>query len=77
LTDQFEQTVGMKFKDTKSDMAFTVDVSSRRLGEDTNHPILVDVSGQLRTLRESIMSNTRKLTQEETIRLAALMASRK
>jgi hypothetical protein len=76
LDDQFENKGSFKFKDVKSDISFSVDVSSRRLGEDTNKDILVDIGGQLRTLREAVMSVGRKLTTEETIRLAELIANR-
>ncbi|MGA8598474.1 MAG: toll/interleukin-1 receptor domain-containing protein [Bryobacteraceae bacterium] len=65
LEDEKERMTSMGLKDTRSDCAYSLTFSSRRLGADTGKDILIDIAGQLRSLRASQIVARRKLSDDE------------
>ena len=62
LEDEKPQTAALILTDTKSPAAFHVQISLRRLGQDTGRDILLDIGGQLRALRAAQKDIDRELT---------------
>jgi hypothetical protein len=73
LEDQHEKSFDFGIKDDKKGIRLEVHVTSRRLGEDTGKDLLVSISGQLSTVRDSARASTAKLPPEDTQRLFALL----
>jgi hypothetical protein len=65
LEDEFPKTKEIGMKDQKLKTAFNILVTARRLGEDTGRDILLDLSGQLRSIMEAQRQNLRAPTVGE------------
>lgn len=65
LEDEFPKTKEIGMKDQKLKAAFDILVTARRLGEDTGRDILLDLSGQLRSIMEAQQQNLRAPTVDE------------
>jgi hypothetical protein len=61
--------------DQRLGSSFLVEVTSRRLGEDTGRDILLDLGGQLRTIAEAQRQAMRKPTPEEIARMKEIQTS--
>jgi hypothetical protein len=73
LDDQFEKTLSFGMLDTKSPARHEVSVTSRRLGDDTGKDILINIGGQLQSLRDAAMAASGKMSQAESIKLINLL----
>jgi hypothetical protein len=74
LEDEKAQSMPIVVNDTKSTATFLVLVTSRRLGEDTGRDILLDLAGQLASLRAGQRDVNRQLTPAERERLRDIQA---
>jgi hypothetical protein len=75
LEDQMEKNWSFTIRDTAGENEYKIQVSSRRLGEDTGKDILVDFGSQLMRLREAVLTSRGKMSQEESAELVALLAA--
>lgn len=73
LEDQHEKSVDFGIKDEKTGIRLAVHVTSRRLGEDTGKDLLVNIGGQLTTVRDSARASATKLSPEDSQRLFAML----
>jgi hypothetical protein len=73
LEDQYEKSVDFGIKDEKTGIRLEAHVTSRRLGEDTGKDLLVNVGGQLITVRDSARGAAAKLSHADTQRLFAML----
>ena len=73
LEDQHEKSFDFGIQDVKRGIRLEVHVTSRRLGEDTGKDLLVNIGGQLKTVRDSARASATKLSPEEAQRLLALI----
>jgi len=73
LEDQHEREFDFAIKDENKGIRLDVHVTSRRLGEDTGKDLLVNIGGQLTTVRDSARASSVKLSPEETQRLFGLL----
>jgi hypothetical protein len=74
LEDQFQKNKEIIMADQRLGTSFIVDVSSRRLGEDTGRDILLDLGGQLRIIAEAQRQAMRKPTSKEITRMKEIQA---
>jgi hypothetical protein len=75
LEDQFPKNKEFLMADQRLGSSFLVEVTSRRLGEDTGRDILLDLGGQLRTIAEAQRQAMRKPTPEEIARMKEIQTS--
>lgn len=75
LDDSFPQRTNVKIGDTKRGAEYTVEVTSRRLGEDNGKNQLVNVSHHLKMIRDYLRATSRKPTREEQLRMMQVIAS--
>jgi len=73
LEDQHEKNFNFGIKDDKKGIRLEIHVTSRRLGEDTGKDLLVNIGGQLTTVRDSARASAAKLPPEESRRLFAML----
>ncbi len=73
LEDQTEKSLQFGIMDSKTDGRYSVNVTSRRLGEDTGKDILVNISAQLLTLRDATRAAVGKLPAEDTQKLLNIL----
>jgi hypothetical protein len=74
LEDQYEKNFDFGIKDDKTGIRLEVHVASRRLGEDTGKDLLVNIGGQLITVRDSARAAASKLSPADSQRLLAMLA---
>jgi len=74
LEDETRKTIKFDLGDWDAGFGYDVLITSRRLGTDTGRDIWVDLTGQLREIREAVRHVRRSLTKEETEKLAKLGA---
>jgi hypothetical protein len=72
LEDQFPRTLTRTVVDKKTGGGH-LSIVCRRLGEDNGKDQLVNISNYLKGIREFVRSVSRKLTPEETLRLATIL----
>lgn len=77
LEDQYEKSFDFGIKDDKTGIRLEVHVTSRRLGEDTGKDLLVNIGGQLVTVRDSARAAAAKLSPPDSQRLLALLLALK
>jgi hypothetical protein len=73
LEDQCEKSCAFGIKDDKTGILLEVKVTSRRLGEDTGKDLLVNIGGQLITVRDSARDAATKLSPADSQRLFAMI----
>jgi hypothetical protein len=76
LRDQFPLVTAYTLVDSKSDVRYEIEVRCQRLGEDNGKDQLVNVKNYLIKVRDQARGRLRKLSQEESARLAALLSKR-
>lgn len=76
LEDQIPKGIESRLQDSKTGAAYDITIKCRRLGEDNGKDQLVNVSAYLRQIRDYGRKAARKLTEDETRRLAAMFAAR-
>ncbi len=72
LDDQFEKQKTLGFNDTRSQGTIHCVMTCRRMGQDTGQDVFVDLSDMLGQVCSEILETTRKATDEEMERFAAL-----
>lgn len=65
LEDEFPKTKEIEMRDQKFNSNFNIKITARRLGEDTGRDILLDLTGQLRSITEAQRQNLRAPTKDE------------
>jgi hypothetical protein len=65
LEDEKEKVIRAGMRYIKSDCAYSLTFSSRRVGEDTGKDVLIDIAGQLQVLRAGQIAARRGLTDDE------------
>ena len=73
LEDQNEKNSDFGIKDDKTGIRLEVRITSRRLGEDTGKDLLVNIGGQLITVRDSARAAATKLSPADTQRLFSML----
>lgn len=73
IDDNFPKRTQGGIIDPKTGIGYTVTIVSRRLGADTGKEVLLNIAGHLGAVRNQMRETSRKLTPEETIRLAELI----
>ena len=73
LEDQFEREAKFSINE-KSGGQYDVIVSSRRIGDETGKDVLVNIGGQLQTLRDALVAMRGKMSAEETERVFGILA---
>jgi hypothetical protein len=74
LEDQFPQVTDCKLVDNRGELGYDVHIRCQRLGEDNGKDQLVNVKNYLSKVRDQARGRLRKLTEEETARLAEILA---
>ena len=74
LKDQFEQKFTFAVQDKASSGVYNVEITSRRMGEDTGKDILVNFGSQIVGISEAVLVSRGKMDAVETARLAAVLA---
>jgi hypothetical protein len=74
LNDQFEKRFTFGLSDKSSDGGYDVEVTSRRMGQDTGKDILVNFGSQIVRISEAVIASQGKMDAAETLRLAALLS---
>ena len=69
LEDEFAKFKNIEMHDQKSGSLFDILISVRRLGEDTGRDILLDLSGQLKSIAAAQRMKLRTPTREEVIKM--------
>lgn len=67
LDDPTKHSTGATLQDSKTGIEYTVDVESRRLGEDTGKDILINISQYMADIKGYVKSIIRPLTKEESL----------
>ena len=65
LEDEFPKTKKIEMRDQKIESAFDIQITARRLGEDTGRDILLNLTGQLESITEAQRLNLRAPTPGE------------
>jgi hypothetical protein len=73
LEDQHEKSFDFGIKDDRTGIRLEVHVTSRRLGEDTGKDLLVNIGGQLITVRDSARASVIKLPPEQSQKLISML----
>jgi hypothetical protein len=73
LENPTKYTTGATLKDSKTGTEYTVEVESRRLGEDTGKDILISVSKYMANIKGYVESIIRPLTKEESLLIKAYL----
>lgn len=67
LENPTKYSTGATLRDRKTGIEYTVDVESRRLGEDTGKDILINISKYMGNIQDYVKSIIRPLTKEESL----------
>lgn len=73
LKDQFPQVTDCILSDNKSERGYNIHVRCQRLGEDNGKDQLINVKNYLTQVRDQARGRLRKLTEEETRRVAEIL----
>ena len=76
LEDQHPKTIESRLQDSKLGATYDITIKCRRLGEDNGKDQLLNVSAYLKQIRDYGRQAARKLTTDESRRLAAMLAAR-
>ncbi len=75
IEDQFPQVTDYKIRDSRSEREYDLHIRCQRLGEDNGKDQLVNVTNYIIKIRDQARSRLRKLTAEETARVAEILSS--
>jgi len=75
LEDQHETSFDFGIKDDKKGIRLEAHVTSRRLGVDTGKDLLVNIGGQLTTVRDCARASATKLSPEDSQKLFAMIVA--
>ena len=75
IEDRFPQIRKICFADKKRGLAYDLEIKSRILGEDTGKNILINLFNYLENIRIDMHKSSRKMTNEETIKILNLLKS--
>jgi hypothetical protein len=74
LEDQFPRVTGYQLVDSRSELAYEIEIRCQRLGEDNGKDQLVNVKNYLVKVRDQARGRLRRLNAEETARLAEILS---
>jgi hypothetical protein len=74
LENPTKYTRGATLRDEKTGIEYTVQMVSRRLGEDTGKDILINLSRYMEDIANYVKSITRSMTKEESQRVSILLS---
>jgi len=74
LGDQFPQVTDCKLVDNRRELGYDIHIRCQRLGEDNGKDQLVNVKNYLTKVRDQARGRLRKLTEEETARVAEILS---